>query len=508
MTRFPIALGVLLALSSACSTGTGNGNTTSSNGDTTGGGTGDGGLFTAVAGDTSDAGMQGLPIAMAVGPKDQVGVAYFRPTGNSLAPTGDAGGRVDYGVMYLEITDGKVTRAPSQIAVVQCQDGLTVNFDQQGDPVVGFLGGGAYFYDGGYPADAGPDSTGSLFWLQSQPALAYGQTDGGWNLQVCMQDSTAMGAFTWNVIGGDSADDMSAEQLINEGNVVGLWPSLVFDGGTAIMAYRDVHFGQFPVQDWQASDVKMCQGSPPTWKSWSAPMTIDITGAHKTVGYGSHNQMIFGVNGALAVLCDGDATGQGAVDRDATDAWFVQQNLGSWSSSTVDWSLPINPFNPRNLEADILVNTQTGPQMAYNKTFGYSVVAVDTAPPTGGGAAALYYASSPDGQNWSNRQIVFSLGSGGFYPSIADDPISGNPNIVYTICSGSPGVLPAPGACNAPELDLVTVSTNPPSWSATPATTISNQAVFMPKIGFLSTDKIVIAYRDLNTGAVYVTFQN
>ena len=34
------------------------------------------------------------------------------------------------------------------------------------------------------------------------------------------------------------------------------------------------------------------------------------------------------------------------------------------------------------------------------------------------------------------------------------------------------------------------------------------QAVFMPKIGFLSTDKIAIAYRDLNTGAVYVAIQN
>jgi hypothetical protein len=30
----------------------------------------------------------------------------------------------------------------------------------------------------------------------------------------------------------------------------------------------------------------------------------------------------------------------------------------------------------------------------------------------------------------------------------------------------------------------------------------------MPRIGFLSTDKIAIAYRDLNTGSVYVAFQN
>jgi len=508
MTRFPIALGTVLALCSACSTGGGGGSTNSTNGTTGGNGTGDGGLFTAVAADTADAGMQGLPIAMAVGPGDQVGVAYFRPSGSSLAPTGDAGGRIDYSVMYLELRGGAVTRAPSQIAVVQNQDGLTINFDQQGNPVVGFLGGGAYFYDGGYPVDAGPDTTGSLYWLQSQPALAYGQSDGGWNLQVCMQDSTAMGAFTWTVIGGDGMPDQSAMQLINEGNVVGLWPSLLFDGGTAIMAYRDVHFGQFPIQDWAASDIKLCQGTPPNWTSWSAPMTIDASGGHKSGGYGSHDQMIFGQNGALAVLCDSDQTGQGAVDADGENAWFVQQNLGSWTSTTADWSLPINPFNPKNTEADILVNTQTGPQMAYNSTFGYSVVAVDTAPPLGAGAAALYYVSSSDGQTWSNRQTVFSLGSGGFYPSIADDPVSGNPNIVYTICSGSPGVLPAPdGACDAPELDLVVVGTNPPNWEAN-TTTISNQAVFMPKIAFLSTDQIVIAYRDLNTGAVYVAFQN
>ncbi len=70
-------------------------------------------------------------------------------------------------------------------------------------------------------------------------------------------------------------------QLINEGSVVGLWPTLLFDGGTAIMAYRDVHFGQFPVQDWAGADVKLCQGTPQNWTSWSAPVTIDASGNHK-----------------------------------------------------------------------------------------------------------------------------------------------------------------------------------------------------------------------------------
>ena len=270
--------------------------------------------------------------------------------------------------MYLEVQDGAVKRPPSQIAVVQNQDGLTINFDSQGDPVVGFLGGGSYFYDGGMPADAGVDSTGSLYWLQSQPALAYGQTDGGWNLQVCMQDSTAMGAFIWTVNGSDGPD-MSAMQLINEGSVVGLWPSLLFDGGTAIMANRDVHFGQFPVQDWAGADTKLCQGTPGNWTSWSAPVTIDNAGGHKW-GPGSHNQMIFGQGGILAVLCDTDATGQGSVDSDAQNAWFVQQNPGPWTDTSAEWTIPINPIKPKNNTADVHVNTQTGPQMAYNPTFG------------------------------------------------------------------------------------------------------------------------------------------
>ncbi len=507
MTRVPIVLSALLALLAACSNGNGGSSSTTNGGNITGGtSSATGGAFSFVAADAADAGMQGLPIAMAVGPMDQVGVAYFRPTGNSLAPTGDAGGRVDYGVMYLEVRNGAVTRPPSQIAVVQCQDGLTLNFDAQGDPVVGFLGGGAYFYDGGYPADAGPDTTGSLYWLQSQPALAYGQTDGGWNLQVCMQDSTAMGAFTW-IVNGSGGQDMSAMQLINEGNVVGLWPSLLFDGGTTIMAYRDVHFGQFPVQDWAASDIKLCQGTPMNWNSWSAPMTIDASGGHKAGGYGSHDQMIFGQSGALAVLCDSVPTGQGVVNQDGNNAWFVQQNLGPWTNTTSEWTLPINPFNPKNTEADILVNTQSGPQMAYNLTYGYSVVAVDTAPPMGAGAPALYYVSSPDGKIWSNRQTVFSLGSGGFYPSIADDPLNANPNIVYTICSANTGILPAPKTCDSPALVLDVVSGNPPDW-ADNKTTVTNQAAFTPKIAFLSSDKFVIAYRDLDTGAVYVAIQN
>lgn len=500
MTRVPIALSALLALCAACSNGSGGSN--GSNGSNTTGGTGNGtgGAFTFVAADTTDAGMQGLPIAVAVGPNDRVGVAYFRPTGTFALPLGDAGQRENYGVMYVELQNQTVTVPPAQISVVQSQDGLTVGFDSQGQAVVGFLGGNAYFYDGGYPADAGPDTTGSLFWLQSQPALAYQLSDGGWDLEVCMQDSTAMGAFIW------STGDPLADQLINEGNVVGLWPTLVFDGGTTIMAYRDVHFGQFPVQDWVASDVKLCQGTPGNWTNWSAPMTIDASGGHKSGGYGSHNQMVFGLNGALAVICDSDQTGQGSVDTGGDNAWFVQQNLGSYTKTIADWSLPINPFNPRNVEADILVNTQTGPSMAYNSVFGYSVVVVDTSPPTGGGAAALYYASSPDGVTWT-RSTLFSLGSGGYYPSIADDPVSGNPNVVYTICSGEPGVRPAPGACPQPELDLSVISNSPPNLTQN-VTTVSTDPVFAPKIAFLSTDKVIIAYRNLDTGSLYVAFQN
>jgi hypothetical protein len=410
--------------------------------------------------------------------------------------------------MYVELQNQAVTIPPSQIAVVQNQDGLTVNFNPQGQAVVGFLGGGEYFYDGGVPPDAGVNSTESLYWLQSQPALAYQQSDGGWELTVCMQDSTAMGAFMWTVNNSDGTPDQSAMQLINEGSVVGLWPTLVFDGGTAIMAYRDVHFGQFPIQDWAASDVKLCQGTPPNWTSWSAPMTIDASGGHKAGGYGLHNQMIFGQNGALAVLCDSDPTGQGAVDTGGSNVWFVLQNLGSETESTADWTLPINPLNPKNEATQILDNTESGPAMAYSSTFGYSVVAVDTAPPSGGGAAALYYASSPNGTLWSSRATLFSLGSGGFYPDIADDPVTGNPNVVYTICSGSPGVTPAPGACvlSESELDLAVITANDPFTYN--AVTVTTEAVFTPKIAFLSTDQVVIAYRDLNSGAVYVAFQN
>ena len=455
---------------------------TSTSGTTGGAQSQDAGPFTFLAADTSDAGMAGLPIAMAVGPSDQVGVAYFRPTGNSL------GSAVDYGLMYFEVRNGAISVPPAQITVVQNQDGLTIDFDAQGNAVVGFLGG----------------EGSSSYWLQSQAALAYQQSDGGWNLQVCMQDSTAMGAFTWTV-DQNGSPDMSAMQLVNEGKVVGLWPALVFDGGTALMAYRDVHFGESPIQDWAASDVKLCQGTPGNWTSWSAPMTVDASGADKPGGYGLHNQLIFGPNGALAALCDSDSTGQGAVDAQGTNVWFAQQNLGSWTNSTSDWSLPVNPLNPTNNAADVLVDTQSGPTMAYNATFGYSVAAVDTSPP-GGGPAALYYASSPDGQTWSTRQTVFSLGSGGFYPSLADDPVSGDPNLVYTVCSGDPGVTPAPGACDAPELHLVVVGTNPPNWAAT-TTTVTTQAAFTPKIAFLSTDKVVIAYRDLDTGSIYLAFQ-
>ncbi len=112
MTRVLTALSALFAIA-ACSTGSGGNNSNSTGGNATNGtGSATGGAYTFIAADTADAGMQQLPIAMAVGPSDQVGVAYFRPTGNSLAPTGDAGGRIDYGVMYLEVQGGAVTVPP------------------------------------------------------------------------------------------------------------------------------------------------------------------------------------------------------------------------------------------------------------------------------------------------------------------------------------------------------------------------------------------------------------
>ena len=487
--KLMLAGGVAIALCN-CSSNGGRDGGTPGTGSTSGGG--DGGAYNILTVETGDGGFGQQARALAIGPTGQIGVAYLRPNGNVTQTYHD----ID--VVYAEYkSDGTVAVPPSVIREVQRQDGITVAFDDKGHPAVGFVGGGAKVFSGA--SDGGALPLGSTYWLQGSAEIAYRQADGGWFEDLCMDDSTAGGTFTWSVPNGSGGTDASAMQLINEGNVVGLWPSLVFDGGAAVMAFRDVHFGQFPIQDWSSSDTKMCSGGPAAW-TYSAPMTIDSGGGHKGTGYGTHTQILFGQSGRLAVVGDSTPGTQGSLDRAGADVYFVLQSPAPPTLSVTDWSLPYNPFNPTGDPALVIGDTQSGPVMAYDPSFGYGIAVVDASKPT----APLVYVSSSDGVSWGMPEQIYQLGSGGFFPSIAVDPLSGNPTVAYTICSQEPSVIPGPGICSPvdAELDLAIRTT---TWTST---TVFKGNFYLPKLAFEPSGQRVLLFTDFETGILHLAIEN
>jgi hypothetical protein len=459
---------LLPALGLACSSGSGDGGTTTTTGGTGGNPDGGDGGFLFLALDPNATGNG--DIAMAIGADDRVGVAYFTVVGQSN--TG-----FDYAINYVEYKNGVVS-APSTVRVVQRPLGLTLAYQQDGTPAIGYLGGANYTCTG----DAGwCTPTGSTYWLESQAAIAYLEPDGGWEESICMVDSTAMGAFNVSLT-------CVASNLMNRGSVVGLWPSLVFDGGTAIMVFRDVHDGQYPVQDWQASAAKMCLGSPSAGWSWDAPIASDVCECSNNHGaFGGHNQMIYGPNGSLAVISDQMQNDQGEVFIGGHDARFAMTDGdGGWTNS-------INPFlSGCSSTANIIHDTQTGPVMAWSSGTGYVVAAVDHS------VDDLMYVASPDGVSWGNVEHVYNQGSGGWYPSIAIDPMSHEAAVAFFVCSLSPGA--SIGACSPTDAQLVVSERTPVGWQQ--VINIPGTNFYLPKLGYLSTGKAVIAYvQYANTGS-------
>ena len=414
----------LVAALAACNNTPANGTAT---GGTNGGGTGgtsggtggcglpanctDAGLFTVCTVDGRDAGL-GEALAMAVGPDDRIGLAYFFPLGTETF------GQPDLAVTYAEFKGGNISVAPSQITTVQVNDGVTVAFNPtDGEPSVGYVGGTLYFYDGGLP-DGGA-YCGSTTWLEHSATIARMLPGGTWEQDICMTDSTEDGNFHW------PTSDPSAYQLINfpaMGGVVGMWPALLYDGGTAFMAYRDVHTGQFPIQDWGASDIKMCAGTAPMNWQWTCPMTVQACNDHKQDGFGVHTQMVFGANGALAIASANDTTDQGGVVTGGVDGLeFVLQKPGQPLGS--DWNYPIQPFNPNAspglcppgspTEGCEIGDSESGPGLVFDPSFGYGVVAVDVSLPS----PVLMFVSSMDGLSWGQVEVIAGAGSEGYYPS-------------------------------------------------------------------------------------------
>ncbi|CAM3677233.1 hypothetical protein G4177_05395 [Corallococcus sp. ZKHCc1 1396] len=375
-------------------------------------------------------------IAMAVGPDDRIGIAYFVKVSDK-----------DSELRYREVKDGQVQATAEKIATVQRVYGVSLAFAPSGQPAVSYLGGG---------------SDDSIFWFQSDLAVSYRNANGTWTERIAVTQ-------------GDQA--VAGNPVSDTGYLVGLNPSIVFNGSQALVVYRDGHNGQFPQQDWAGSDVELASGGPTAWQH-----RVVASGGDQKGAYGGHLQMLM-ADGQPALVFD---QAFGAADAPGQNVFFQRRNADGTT-----WTPPV--------QVQAVGNTMLGASMAYDSTVGFGIAAVDRANNrltfiSCDGTTGAKCAAAGD---WTLPDPVFQTGSGGWYPSLAFDPATHDPSIAFHICSLESGRNE--GSCSPADDALVIATRVEGQWRET---TVDFDGAWSPKLAFLSSGQRVLLYRSGRTQAL------
>ncbi len=377
-----------------------------------------------------------VDFAIAVDPATQrIGVAYYTPAGTELHQ-----GTPDFTLKYLEWQNGTVT-GPEDVGTFQRLAGLSVVFHPTtGAPLIAHLGG-----------DEDLDT--SIFWFQSDAAIST-RTGGTW---------------AETIVATLSNDVDCGNPVSNAGEVVGLYPAITFNpAGEFFFAYRDVHNGQFGMQDWNAADVEVWEGAgfPP------GTGVCAQSGSDPKMGWGGKLQFAIGIDGQPALVHT--RLTASAIGADGQGVAFTRRTgPGTWTPSTVI-------FNAQN--------TQTGPSLAYDTTEGYGIAVVDRS------TNQLRYLRSANGSSWNEPDEVYGSGTGGWYPSLAMDPINHEPAIAFYVCG--PRANTAESNCATKDDRLVVTQRIAGNWRETD---VDAEGGWSPKLAFFSSGKRVLVYRQPST---------
>ena len=385
-------------------------------------------------------------LALAVAADDTVGMLWYEPTG-----TNDLG-KSTYALLYRSWKAGSLSAVETVRGEVENLYGLSLTFGSDGEPIAAYLGG---------TNPIPPSGGGPTYWFQNDAVVSY----------------RSQGTWTEQVVATQSNDVKVNDPVSDQGNVVGVTSAVGAAGGTTFLAYRDVHFGQFPT-DFDGSDWEFGIGGP---TSWSHEEILAGGGTGKPA-YGGHAKLVV-ANGEPAAVCEqdlfpGSGPGQNVLFRMRTDA-------GSW----------VGPAQGPVISS---TNLQSGPSLAFDPVLGFAVAAYDA------NAQTLYFTTSPDGlSQWTQPDPVVNAGSTGWYPSLAISPVTHDPSIAYYHCSPNAGV--AEGNCSPSDDELRIAEEVAGHWNIS---TVDKNGGFLPQLGFLSSGRRVILLRDPQTGAVKLEVEN
>ena len=368
--------------------------------------------------------------------QERIGIAYFTPSGTETQT-----GVPDYDLKYMEWKQGSVVVQPQKVRLMQRLAGVTIAFHPTtGEPIIGYLGGNQGLVVGQ-----------SIYWFQSDAAYS----------------TRVNGVWTETVLAVEGNEVLCNDPLSDRGFLVGLWPALTYDSaGKLYFAYRDGHDGQFGTQDWSASDVELWEGTPPP--SMKRPL---YCGGSNKVGNGGHMQMVM-ANGQPTLVYDqinSEAVGDGS-----NVVFQMRKTDGSWTQAT-----PLLT----------IANTMLGPSLAWDSMEGYGIAVTD------GNSNQLRYINSMNGTAWNDPDEVFGSGTGGWWPSLAMDPVNHEPAIAFYICSPAS----ARTQCLPAEDELRVTQRIGPSWRDV---VVDPEGGFLPKLGFFASGKRVVVYRHPTTGVI------
>jgi catechol 2,3-dioxygenase-like lactoylglutathione lyase family enzyme len=409
------------------------------------------------------------PLAVTSTTDGRIGVAYASSRGPN-----------QFDIVYMEVAPDGTVVGRQVVDHVQMAYGISVAFDPQGTPHLAYLGidpnGGSSSLDGGatatYP-DGGAELSRNATWYDND--LAFATVNGG------VGGGSATVSVNYAVHNSNEA--MCGVNVCDNGTVVGVYPALTYSGNDAVVAYRDLHFGQFPEGDYARSDFEAVEGSPAAWQHEIVILGTDVPGSNyndsQAGGVGADSVAATSVTGVVGMLTGGDTTGEPG--DPVTTLWYTYQDPGSttWSADQV-W------------EGDDYSAIPAQPSIAADFDGGFGVAWYNQ--PAAGGKA-IHYRHSPDGHHWEQTQLVLSYPVGTLDPAVAFDPQLHLPTIVFYYC----GQRADGDNCSADEQALEAIFyTNENGWSSNSELVVDQRGGRQPHLVYMPNEQMVVIYRGLD----------